>query len=74
MGTENDNNFETVIIEGEVWAVTNSGGDASTEAPAISDADEPGEDSQETQQDIVNSSDPVDPADISSVQWTPSYF
>ena len=55
MDTENDNNYETVIIEGEVWAVTGAGEDAASEPETVASSDERGDEMGETQQSVVGS-------------------
>ena len=60
MDTENDTNYETVIIEGEVWAVTGAGEGAAYDPETISSSDEPGDEMGETQQSGVGRSDIAD--------------
>ena len=66
MDTENDNNYETVIIEGEVWAVTADGEGTTSESETTFSADEPGDEMVETQQSVVGSSDSADTAEITA--------
>ena len=81
MGTENENNFETVIIDGQMWAVTSTADREISEAETVS---EPGElavqeeealeelaessDIADTSEDVAQSSEDEDgPADVSTV-------
>jgi len=58
MSAENNNNFETVVIDGEVWAVTSSAEESTSESEAISSSNEPEGELEQPQQDPIETLDP----------------
>jgi hypothetical protein len=64
MDLENNNNYETVIIEGEVWAVTAAGESTTSESEAASSSDEAGDEMDEAELSVAGRSDSVDTVEI----------
>ena len=70
MDTENDDRYETVIIEGEVWAVTAGGEDATSESETVPSSVEPSDEMGEPRQGVEGSSDSAAAAEITvGTEW-----
>jgi hypothetical protein len=66
MDTENNNNYETVTIEGEVWAVTTEGKGTPSESETASSSDVAGDEVSEPEHSVAGNSDSVDTEEITA--------